>query len=280
MGSSIWAMLTANKKIAIGSGSVAFFLLIALIGPFFLPYDPTAFSSALKAPPSSAHWLGTATSGQDIFSQLIYGTRSSIFWSFLTGLFVVAISVVVGLIGGYFGGVIDEVLTLVTNIFLLTPSLVVAIIAVSYFPRTPLTIAIVIVSTHWCFNARVLRAQTLSMRSREFVTAARASGETTGRIIFAEILPNEIGIVAASFVSTVIFVILAWSALEFLGLGDPNSVSWGSMLYWASQSGAIFGGQWWWFVPPGLCIAALGASLTLINIGIDEVIDPRLRIAK
>lgn len=274
---SIWNVLTINKKIAVGSGIVLFFILVAIFGPLVLPYNPMALSQTIKAPPSAAHWLGTANSGQDVFSQVIYGTRSSIFWGFLTGLLVMVISVIIGLIGGYFGGFLDELLTLLTNIFLLIPSLALAIIAVAYFPRTPLTIATVIIATNWCFNARVLRAQTLSMRSREFVTAARACGESTWRIIFAEILPNEIGIVAAAFVSTVIFAILAWAALEFLGLGDPNSVSWGSMLYWASQSGAIFGGQWWWFLPPGLCIALVGVGLTLINIGIDEVIDPRLR---
>jgi len=277
---SIWKVLTINKKIAIGSGIVLFFILVAIIGPFMLPYNPMALSPVIKAPPSAAHWLGTANSGQDVFSQVIYGTRSSIFWGFLTGLLVMVISVTIGLIGGYFGGLLDELLTLLTNIFLLIPSLALAIIAVAYFPRTPLTIATVIISTNWCFNARILRAQTLSMRSREFVTAARACGESAWRIIFAEILPNEIGIVAAAFVSTVIFAILAWAALEFLGLGDPNSVSWGSMLYWASQSGAIFGGQWWWFLPPGLCIAVVGVGLTLINVGIDEVIDPRLRTSQ
>lgn len=277
---SIWGLLTTNKKIAVGSGIVLFFMLVAIIGPFMLPYNPMALSQSIKASPSGAHWLGTANLGQDVFSQLVYGTRSSIFWGFLTGLFVMVVSVIIGLIGGYFGGLLDEFLTLLTNIFLLIPSLTLAIIAVAYFPRTPLTIAAVIISTHWCFNARVLRAQTLSMRSREFVSAARAGGESTWRIIFAEILPNEIGIVAASFVSTVIFAILAWAALEFLGLGDPNAVSWGSMLYWASQSGAIFGGQWWWFLPPGLCIALVGVGLTLINLGIDEIIDPRLRIGQ
>lgn len=277
IGRALWKVITTNKKIMFGTYIILFFLFIAVIGPFILPYNPMALSQTIKAPPSAAHWLGTANSGQDVFSQLIYGTRSSIFWGFLTGFFVVTISVIIGLTGGYLGGLLDEFLTLLTNVFLLIPSLALAIIAVAYFPRTPLTIAAVIISTHWCFNARVLRAQTLSMRSREFVTAARAVGESFWRIIFVEILPNEVGIVAASFVSTTIFAILAWAALEFLGLGDPNSVSWGSMLYWASQSGAIFGGEWWWFLPPGLCIALVGVGLTLINIGIDEVIDPRLR---
>jgi peptide/nickel transport system permease protein len=152
-----------------------------------------------------------------------------------------------------------------------------AIVLASYFPRGPLTIALVITFTSWAWGARVLRSQTLSMRSREFVTAARASGESRWRIIFAEIFPNEISIVAANFVSTTLYVILAEASLEFLGLGDATTVSWGSLFYWAQKDDALFLGQWWWFVPPGLCIALLGAGLALINNGIDEVADPRLR---
>ena len=126
----------------------------------------------------------------------------------------------------------------------------------------------------------MLRSQTLSVRNREFVTAARASGESTWRIIFYEIFPNEIGIVVAGFVSTIIYVILTWAALEFLGLGDNTSPSWGSMRYWAQQAGALGGGLWWWFVPPGACIAVLGAGFSLINFGIDEIADPRLRVTR
>ncbi|WP_081838656.1 ABC transporter permease [Thermogemmatispora carboxidivorans] len=273
----VWRVLTSNRKVAIGSSIVAFFLLVAIFGPLLAPYDPTATSRLSETPPSAAHWLGTTATGQDIFSQLLYGTRSSVFWGFLTGLLVTLVSVVVGLVSGYFGGIIDELLSLATNVFLVIPALPLAIVAVGYFPKGPLTIALVIILTNWSFNARLLRAQTLSMRSREFVTAARASGESVWRIIFFEIFPNEIGIVAAAFVSTVIFVLLAWTALEFLGLGDINTVSWGSMLYWAQQSDSIFSGLWWWFAPPGCCIALLGAALALINFGIDEIADPRLR---
>ncbi len=147
----------------------------------------------------------------------------------------------------------------------------------AYFPRGPLTISLVIVSTNWAWQARVLRSQTLSMRSREFVTSARVSGERAWRIIFFEIFPNEIGLVVAGFVSTTIYVVLTWAALEFLGLGDGTIPSWGSMLYWAQQAGALGGNLWWWFIPPGACIALLGAGLSLINFGIDEVADPRLR---
>lgn len=276
----IWNALTANKRVAVGSTVVGIFLLIAIIGPFFVHQDPNKLSDLSKAAPSFSHLMGTTTTGQDLFSQLLYGTRVSIFWGFLTGLLVTLISVVIGLVGGYFGGWVDEALSMLTNIFLVLPGLPLAIVLAAYFPRGPVTIALVIALTNWAWGARVLRAQTLSMRSREFVTAARAAGEKTWRIIFFEIFPNEISLVAANFVSTTVFVILAWASLEFLGLGDLNTISWGSMLHWAQQADALSAGLWWWFVPPGLCIALLGASLSLVNFGIDEVADPRLRIIK
>ncbi len=187
------------------------------------------------------------------------------------GSAIVGFFILVGLFGPLF------VLTLLTNVSLVLPALPLAIVLAAYFPRGPLTISLVIVFTNWSWQARVLRAQTLSMRSREFVTAARSCGERAWRIIFFEIFPNEIGIVVAGYVSTTIYVVLTWAALEFLGLGDGTIPSWGSILYWAQQAGALGGGLWWWFVPPGACIAILGAGLSLINFGIDEIADPRLR---
>src|SRR6266705_2996808 len=273
----IWRAMTINRKVAVGCAIVGFFIVVGLFGPFFMPYNPNATSHLFIAPPSAAHWLGTTVVGEDIFSQLIYGTRTSVFWGLATGLLVTLLSVLVGLVSGYFGGLIDDSLTLVTNVSLVLPALPLAIVLAAYFPRGPLTISMVIVITSWAWQARVLRSQTLSLRSREFVIASRVGGENAWRIIFFEIFPNEISLVVAGFVSTTIFIILAWAALEFLGLGDGTIPSWGGMLYWAQQAGALGGGLWWWFIPPGLCIATLGAGLALINFGIDEVADPRLR---
>ncbi len=274
---SIWRAMTMNKKVTVGCAIVGFFILVACFGPFFTRYNPNATSHLFIASPSATHWLGTTVVGEDIFSQLVYGTRTSVFWGFATALVVTVLSVLVGLVGGYFSGLTDDSLTLVTNVSLVLPALPLAIVLAAYFPRGPLTISMVIIITSWAWQARVLRSQTLSLRSREFVTAARVGGENSWRIIFFEIFPNEISLVVAGFVSTTIFIILAWAALEFLGLGDGSIPSWGSMLYWAQQAGALGGGLWWWFVPPGLCIATLGAGLALINFGIDEVADPRLR---
>jgi len=274
---SIWRAMTMNKRVAIGCAIVGFFILVGVFGPFFTPYNPNATSHLFIAPPSAKHWLGTTVVGEDIFSQLVHGTRTSVFWGLATALVVTVLSVLVGLVGGYFSGLTDDSLTLVTNVSLVLPALPLAIVLAAYFPRGPLTISMVIIITSWAWQARVLRSQTLSLRSREFVIAARVGGENAWRIIFFEIFPNEISLVVAGFVSTTIFIILAWAALEFLGLGDGSIPSWGGMLYWAQQAGALGGGLWWWFVPPGLCIAILGAGLALINFGIDEVADPRLR---
>lgn len=274
---AIWRAMTISRKVAVGSAIVGLFIVVGLIGPFFMTIDPNATSRLFIASPSPAHLLGTTVVGEDLFSQLIYGTRTSVFWGLGTGLLVTLLSVAVGLVSGYFGRWIDDVLTLLTNVSLVLPALPLAIVLAAYFPRGPLTIALVIVFTNWAWQARVLRSQTLSMRNREFVAAARSSGESTWRIIFFEIFPNEIGLVVAGFVSTTIYVVLTWAALEFLGLGDGTIPSWGGILYWAQQAGALGGGLWWWFIPPGLCIALLGAGLSLINFGIDEIADPRLR---
>ena len=273
----LWRIVRTNRKIEIGVGIVGVFLAIGLIGPLFITQDPNTYSRAILTRPSAAHWLGTTQLGQDVLSQLIVGTRSSILWGIATGIVVTALSVLIGLTSGYFGGVVDETLSLLINIFLVIPSLPLAIVLASYFARGPLTVALVIAVTSWAWGARVLRAQTLTMRSREFVTAARANGETTFRILFFEILPNEISIVTTAFIGATLYVILATASLEFLGLGDINSIDWGSILYWAQNDNALVLGAWWWFVPPGLFIAILGAGLALINIGIDEIADPRLR---
>lgn len=272
-----WRVLTINRKVASGSVIVGFFLLVATFGPLFLHGDPNAITPAAKLTPSLAHWLGTTTLGQDIFGQLILSTQTSVLWGFFSGLLVTALSVVIGLVGGYFGGTVDEILSFVTNVFLVLPGIPLMLVLASYFPPSSLSVALVVALTSWAWGARVLRAQTLSMRSREFVTAARSNGESTWRAIFFEIFPNQISLVAANFVSTMIQVILAFAALQFLGLGDISQASWGGMLNWAWNSGALLAQMWWWFIPPGACIAVLRAGLSLINFGIDEIADPRLR---
>jgi len=276
---AVWRIFTLNRKATAGFCIVLFFVLVALFGPPFIHTDPAALSNDILVPPSAGHWLGTTQTGQDVFSQLIVGTRISIFWGFATGLVVTALSIIIGLVAGYMGGFVDDALTLLINVFLVLPGFPLAVVLAAYLPlKGPFTVALVIALTSWAWQARVLRAQTLSMRHRDFVEAARSIGEPGRRIIFFEILPNEIGIVAAGFVGTAIYVILAAAGLEFLGLGNVSVIDWGTMFYWAQNNDALLLGAWWWYVAPGICIALLGAGLALINFGIDEIANPRLRV--
>jgi peptide/nickel transport system permease protein len=278
---ALWRALMANRKVALGVYILLFFSLIALVGPILVHQDANAFSEDILQGPSAQHWLGTTQTGQDIFAQVIVGTRVSMLLGFITGIVTTLISVVIGLVSGYFGGWIDEILSLFSNVFLVLPALPLAIVLATFLPyKGPLTIGFVTVVTGWSWGARVLRAQTLSMRNREFVEAADICGEHPLRVVFFEIFPNEIAIVAAELLGTVIYAILAETGLEYLGLGDLNGVSWGTMFYWAANNDALLLGAWWWFVAPGFCIAVLGAGLAFINFGIDEIANPRLRAGK
>jgi peptide/nickel transport system permease protein len=274
----LWRLATANGKVTFGLLVVGFFVLLALVGPLFIHFDANAFGSDISVGPSRAHPIGTTSYGQDVLAQVVVGSRVSVALGFVTGGVATIISVVVGLVSGYLGGWIDEVLSVLTNVFLVLPALPLAIVLASFLPyKGPLTIGFVLTVTGWSWGARVLRAQTLSLRSREFVTAAKSTGEPAWRIIFYEIFPSEIGVVVAQLLGTIIYVILAEAGLEYLGLGDLGGVSWGTMLYWAGNNDALALGYWWWFVPPGLCIAILGAGLAFVNFGIDEIANPRLR---
>lgn len=275
---ALWRFTTLNRKVSVGIIIIAFFVLLATVGPLLVRQDPTAFTEDLLQPPSPAHWLGTTQNGQDVFAQVVDGARVSVALGFIVGILTTAISVVVGVVSGYFGGVIDELFSLVTNVFLVLPTLPLAILLAAFLPyKGPLTLGIVIGVTGWSWGARVLRSQTLSMRGRDFVEAAQARGESSFRIVFFEILPNETALVAAELLGTVIYCILAEAGLEFLGLGNLSSVSWGTMFFFSQNSDALLLGAWWWFLPPGICIAVLGAALALVNFGIDEIANPRLR---
>jgi peptide/nickel transport system permease protein len=274
----LWRIVTSNRKVSLGLAIMIFFVLVAVFGPMFIHQDPNAFSTDRLQPPSAAHWLGTTQTGQDILAQVIVGTRLSVFMGFAIGILTMIVSIIVGLISGYYIGWIDETLSLITNVFLVLPTLPLAILLAAFVAyKGPLTITLVLTITGWSWGARVLRSQTLSLRNWDYVEAARVSGESDLRIIFFEILPNQIAIVAAQFLGTVIYAILAETGLEFLGLGDITSISWGTMLYWAGNNDALLLGAWWWFLPPGLCIAILGAGLAFVNFGIDEIANPRLR---
>src|SRR5947209_11450854 len=217
-----------------------------------------------------------------MFAQIVYGARVTLLVAFVAAIGSTILQVVMGLSSAYYGGIVDELLSLIINVFLVLPGLPLTIVlaslaSVNAANKNEFVIALVLLFTTWSYGARVLRAQTLSLKEREFVTAARASGESSLRIIFAEILPNEAALVASTFIGTFVYAIGAEVALEFLGLGDTSRASWGVILYWAQNNGALIVGKWWQFIPAGLCVAILCAGLTFINFGIDELANPRLR---
>ena len=280
-GSSVaWLRALGRPPTAVGLAITIFFVVLAVIGPWLAPYDPSTVSNAATAAPSAAHWLGTTQNGQDIFSQMLYGARVSVLVGVGSAVIGTVLSILVGLLAGYLGGVADDLLSLLANVFLVLPSLPLTIILAAYLPHSgSLGIIFVISITGWAWGARVLRAQTLSLRHRDFVEAARATGERTSQIIIRDIFPNQVAVIAASFLGTVTGAILTQAGLAFLGLTDVTQWSWGTILYWAQVSSALLTGAWWWFVPAGLAIALLGTGLSLVNFGIDEFINPRLRQA-
>jgi peptide/nickel transport system permease protein len=268
----------ANAKAAVGLAVVAFFVLLAIIGPWIAPYDPDKRGNELVAAPSGAHWFGTDHLGRDIFSQVLVGARSVVFVGFLAGLVATVLAVLIGVTAGYLGGTADDGLSVLSNVFLVIPALPLIIIITSTLPNAGDTlVAMVIGFTSWAWGARVLRAQTLSLRRRDYVEAARATGEPTWRIVGFEVLPNLTAVIASNFVGTVVFAVLSEITLSFIGVSGASTWNWGTILFWAQSQQALAQGAWWWFVPAGLAIAVLGTALSLLNFGIDEFVNPRLR---
>lgn len=267
-----------SRKVIVGAAILGVFAVLAVIGPWIAPYDPSATGPDLLTPPSSQHLLGTTALGEDVFSQVLVGTRLSLEVGFLAALISETVAILVGITSGYLGGFVDEILSLGTNIFLVIPVLPLQILIIAYLGNVSWVMtAAVIALTAWSHGARKLRAQTMSIRKRDYVEAARAAGEPAWRIVWFEILPNETAIIATGFLFSVLAGIIVQTGLAFLGLGDVASWSWGSVLRWSEASNAFLTGAWWWFVPPGLCLAFVGMGLALINLGIDEVVNPRLR---
>lgn len=271
-----WWQLLQNRKASVGLAIVLVFVLLALLSPFVVR-DPSAFLAVPLAPPSAEYWLGTTGQGQDVFAQTLYGARTSLWVGFVVGVAVIVIGTAVGLAAGYFGGYVDDLLTTLINVFLIMPGLPLAVVLAAYLPAGPLTLAFVLIVTGWSWHARVVRAQTLSLRHKDFVNAAIVGGESHIRIMLFEILPNMTSLIASGFIGATVYAIGAQVGLEFLGLGDVSVVTWGTNLYWAANNQALLTESWWTIVPTGLAIALVGFALVMINFAIDEVTNPRLK---
>jgi peptide/nickel transport system permease protein len=269
--------LPRSRKLVVGTLIIGLTVLFGLLGPLIWR-NPNAVTNTLLQSPSGGHLLGTTQAGQDVLHQLATATRGSLIIGLSVGLIATAMSVLTGVVSGYIGGRAGETLSLFINIVLVIPALPLTFIVLNYIQgRGNLTTIIVISITSWAASARVLRAQTMSLRQRDYVAAARTSGESTWRIIGVEIMPNLLPVIASQFIFAIIFAILAEAGLSFLGLGGINSLTWGTMLFFAQNAQALSLGAWWWFVPPGLMIAIFGCGLSLVNFSLDEVINPQLR---
>jgi peptide/nickel transport system permease protein len=272
--------MVAQPKAVIGLTIMAIFIIMAVFAPLIAPYDPSKYVSLANQPPSSQFWFGTTGQGQDVFSQLVWGSRISLLIGFSVGILSTILGLIIGMIAGYLPGLIDGVLNLFTNVFLLIPGLPLLIVLASFLPHGMATVMVVLTFTGWAWPARVFRSQMLCLREKDFVSASIVSGERVPRIVFAEILPNMLSLVISSLFGAVIYTIGADAGLAFLGFENINIVSWGTMLYWASNSSALLQEAWWTFLPPGLCIALVSFATTMLIYALDEVTNPRLRSEK
>jgi peptide/nickel transport system permease protein len=279
-GLGVWLKaVRCDRKAAVGASIIAVFVLIAIVGPW-LAGDPDELVGMPLQPPSIEHWLGTTGQGQDVLAQMVAGTRVSLAIGFAVGITVVLVGALIGVTAGYFGGRVDGFLSLLFNVFLVIPGLPLAIVIAAYLPSGPFTLALVLVVTGWAWNARVIRSQTLAMREQDFVSAAVVAGESSFRIVTREILPTMTSLMVAQMIGSTVYAIGAQVGLEFLGLGDVSSVTWGTNLYWAQNDAALLTGAWWTFAPTGLCVALVGFGLTMLNSGFDEISNPRLQLER
>jgi peptide/nickel transport system permease protein len=274
--------LGADKTVLAAWLVLGFFFVLALAGPYIAPRDPVESnyredgSLVRLEPPSREFWLGTTNVGQDVLSQTIVGARIPIEVGLVSAFFVVLIGTNVGLIAGYFGRYIDEILMRITDVAYGIPFIPFAIVLISVTGVGTTNIMLAITLLLWRTSARVIRAQVLTLKQRPFVLAAKLSGASDLRILYRYIAPHVLPLTLLYMAFGVAWGILAEVSLGFVGLGDPESISWGQMLFYAFRSGAIRF-AWWWTLPPGIAIVLTVASFYLIGRSFEGIADPRLR---
>ncbi|MBN1428845.1 MAG: ABC transporter permease [Anaerolineae bacterium] len=268
-----------NVKLLIGFSVILLFLITGLVGPLLAGNEPFAYVNPLgPQPPSAEYWFGTTFFGQDVFSQFAHGLQATFLVGILGGGIGTIIGILIGFVAGYRGGIVDEILNVFTNIVLVIPTLAVLLIIAAYFEvRSIFSESLFIGITAWPWAARAIRAQTFSLRTRDFVDLARMSGMKPLKIIFQEIAPNMMSYLVMTFILQFGGAILNAATLDFIGLGPTNAISLGLMMQHAVNWGALQLGHWWWFIPPGLAITAIVGALYTMNVGLDEVFNPKLR---
>jgi peptide/nickel transport system permease protein len=273
-------LLLSNPKSRVGLAVFTAMVLLGVLAPLFVSASSAVDFSLLDArqAPSWHHLFGTTDQGSDVFAQVAWGARRSLLLGAAAGALATLIGATLGIFAAYVGGLVDDVLTLVTNVFFVIPAIPLLIDVTAFLhTRGMLVMTIIIAMTLWAFEARILRGQALTLKNRDFIAASKVAGESTWRIVFGELMPNMVSRIAAGFVLVFYIAILVDAGLEFLGLGEMDKPSWGVALYWATVNSSVLQGEWWSFVFPGLAIGITVLSLTLILAGIDEVSNPRLR---
>jgi peptide/nickel transport system permease protein len=275
-------LMLLSPKARVGLAVVLAMVLLGVLAPLLIDASKaTEFSFDTRQAPSLHHLFGTTDQGQDVFAQVVWGARRSLALGLLAGLIATALAVVLGVFAGYAGGLVDDVLNLITSVFFVIPTIPLLIDVTAFLhTRGMMAMALVIACTLWAFEARILRGQALTLKNRDFIQAAKVAGESTPRIVFGELMPNMISRIAAAFVLVFYIAILVDAGLEFLGLGQMDKPSWGVALYWATVNSSVLQGEWWSFLFPGLAIGITVLGLTLVLAGIDEVSNPRLRVER
>jgi peptide/nickel transport system permease protein len=270
--------VAGNKKALAGLTLLLIFMFMAIFPRLLAHEDPSAEIYPRSAAPSASHLFGTTAYGQDIFSQWVFGTRESLFIALVVGGLATVLSVVIGVSAAYRGGLTDGALSLFTDVFLVIPAFPLVLVIAAYSKNGGNTILIaVLVVTGWSYGARQLRSQALSLRNRDFLSAARVRGERQWRIIMFEILPTMTSLIVANFLGAALYAVLAAAGLQFIGLGNPDAMSWGTMLFWAENNEALQAGSPLWAIVPGISIALLGGAFSLLNYAFDEIGNPSLR---
>lgn len=270
--------ITRNRKATVGAAILLLIIFVACFPGLIAPDDPSATNYGPNLGISGSHLLGTTSTGQDVFSQLIWSTRQTLLLTLLVTVIATFLSTFIGVTSAYLGGVVDRVMVVIIDVFLILPVLPLLILLTSYLAPGFTSLAIVLCVTSWAFQARQLRSQGLSLRNRDFLVSAKVRGERPLRVIFVEIVPTMTSLIAASFLSLAVYIIGFAASLQFLGLGNSNQLMWGTMLYNSQAQAAIqAGGNAWWEIAPAIAVALFGAGFALLNYAFDEIGNPALR---
>lgn len=272
-----WGLYKSSRIGLFGIFLISAFFVLAILAPWIAPYDPRALVGLPFQPPGEGFVLGTDQVGRDIYSQLVWGSRVSLMVGLLASAFSVAIGTAIGLFSGYFRGPADSILMRITDLFITLPGLPFMLILAALIGRSIWNIIFVIAITGWTGTARMVRSQTLSIKERPYVEAARSVGARDRHIIIRHILPNVFPLVFANAIVGIVDSILAESGLSFLGLGDPTKPSWGLILRYANEAGALATGRLWFIIPPGICIMLIAIGFAFSSYSLDQILNPRLR---